>query len=106
MGTGSPGNITECYILLNGPGGNMQTMSFQANGTWDGATLQYQVSNDNSNWVDARDAIGGNLLKLTADGAVTVLSSNAASAYGYARLAITGGGGSDDIVVTVYGGRG
>lgn len=91
------------YIALNS-GGNMQTMSVQAEGTWDGGDLVYQISNDNTNWYDAYD--GANLLALSADGIMIVQTQGVAIAYLYARLIVRNGSGSVDLTVTVAGGRG
>lgn len=91
------------YISLS-LGGNIQTMSVQAQGTWDGADLIYQISNDNTNWYDAYT--GATQLKLDADGIMIVQDSTVAISYLYARLIVANGSGSVDITVTVAGGRG
>lgn len=91
-------------ILLNGPGGNIVTLSVTATGTWDGDTLAYQVSNDNVNWFQAKDS-AGSTLALTADGGMTLQTSEFQNAYRYARLTLTGGG-SSSVTVVVCGARG
>ncbi len=97
--------VSDDYVVIDlALGGNMQTMSVTAQGTWDGADLTYQVSNDNSNWFNAES--GGSVLQLSADGAMTVMTQETAQAYGFARLALTSGTVNTLLVVTVFGGRG
>lgn len=92
------------YIALNGAG-NIQTLSVQAEGTWDSASLAYQISNDNTNWYDAYDS-NENALELSDDGLIVLQTQNVAIAYLYARLVVRNGNGNVDLTVTVAGGRG
>lgn len=104
MGTVT-GLVTGDYVYLGlSHGGNMQTMSMQAQGTWDGAHLVFQISNDNTNWYNATS--GGSTLELTADGWLLLQTQDTAISFINARLAVTSGGGSEDLTVTVAGGRG
>lgn len=66
----------------------------QVAGTFGGATVTLEVSNDGANWVTLKD-LSGNDISLTADGLVD-FSTGALQM----RPAISGGSG-DDVTVTV-----
>lgn len=71
--------------------------SFQAFGTWGGATVVLQGSNDGTNWVTLKD--NGTDISLTADGAFEF-----STAMLYVRPSISGGSGDDvDVIVTTRG---
>lgn len=75
--------------------------SVQVVGTFGGATVTLQVSNDGTNWADASDVLG-NAVSLTATGYFE-LSLSAA----YIRPAISGGTGDDvDVIVVLRGPHG
>lgn len=46
---------------------------FQAVGTWGGATLTIQGSNDGTNWAPLSNAAGGTAATFTADGAKSII---------------------------------
>jgi hypothetical protein len=66
----------------------------QATGTFGGATAKLQVSNDNTNWVDARD-ITGVLIGILAAGGVEFSTSAV-----YIRPLVTGGS-STNLTITI-----
>ena len=73
--------------------------SIQAVGTFGGATVGAQVSNDGTNWATARDVYGSSVSVTTATG-YHELSLSAA----YIRPTITGGAANDiDIIVVLRG---
>jgi len=72
--------------------------SVQASGTFDGATVVMQHSNDGTNWFTAKD-LQGNDISLTADGIAEFSLSSA-----YIRPAISGGGTDDVDVIVVFRG--
>lgn len=75
--------------------------SVQAVGTFGGATVKLQVSNDGTNWVDASDVLG-NAVSMTAMGYFELSLSGA-----YIRPAISGGTGDDiDVIVVLRGSHG
>lgn len=47
--------------------------TWQANGTWGGATLIFQGSNDNVNWFTLTNAAGGLATSLTANGGMSTI---------------------------------
>ena len=73
---------------------NALVASVHMTGTWGGATVSLEISNDNSDWVIAKD-VGGSAITLNADGLVEF-----STAALYMRVAISGGS-SDDVDVTV-----
>jgi len=72
--------------------------SVQASGTFGGATVVMQHSNDGTNWFTAKD-LQGNDISLTADGIAEFSLSSA-----YIRPAISGGSGDDVDVIVVFRG--
>jgi hypothetical protein len=75
--------------------------SVQVVGTFGGATVVLQVSNDGTNWVTARD-IDGVGVTFTSTGYAEVSLSAA-----YIRPAISGGTGNDlDVIVVLRGSHG
>ena len=75
--------------------------SVQVVGTFGGATVTLQASNDGTNWVDAKDVLG-DTVTLTTTGYFE-LSLSAA----YIRPAISGGSGNDiDVIVVLRGSHG
>lgn len=70
----------------------------QISGTFGGATVTFQASNDNTNWVTLKD-ISGTSVSVTAAGLVE-LSTSAV----YVRPAISGGTSDDVDVVAVFRG--
>ena len=73
----------------------------QAVGTFGGATVVLQVSNDGTNWATAKD-VQGTDVSLTATGYFEVSLSAA-----YIRPAISGGTGDDvDVIVVLRGSNG
>jgi len=73
--------------------------SLQAVGTFGGATIGLQVSNDGTNWATAKDLGGNNVTTTTAAGYFEISLSGA-----YIRPTITGGSGNDiDIIVVLRG---
>lgn len=72
--------------------------AFQAFGTWGGATVVLQGSNDGTNWVTLKDPTGTDI-SLTANGAFEF-----ATAMLYVRPSISGGTGDDvDVIVVTRG---
>lgn len=72
--------------------------SVQVVGTFGGATVTLQVSNDGTNWATARDVLG-NLISFTAAGYAEMSVSAA-----YIRFAIAGGAANDiDAIVVLRG---
>lgn len=69
----------------------MAVATFQAFGTFDGATLVLQGSNDGTNFVTLNDT-SGTAISLTAAGYAEV-----STAFAYVRPSTSGGGGSQDI---------
>jgi hypothetical protein len=75
--------------------------SVQVVGTFGGATLVLQVSNDGTNWVTARDMFGA-AVSLTATGYAELTLSAA-----YIRPSVSGGSGNDiDVIVVLRGSHG
>ena len=75
--------------------------SVQAVGTFGGATVKLQVSNDGTNWADAKDVLG-DVVTMTATGYFE-LSLSAA----YIKPVITGGtGDSIDAIIVLRGSHG
>lgn len=73
--------------------------SVQAVGTFGGATIGLQVSNDGTNWATAKDLSGNNVSMTAATGYHEISLSGA-----YIRPTITGGSGNDiDIIVVLRG---
>jgi len=72
--------------------------SVQASGTFGGATVVMQHSNDGTNWFTGKDLQGDNI-SLTADGIAEFSLSSA-----YIRPAISGGSGDDVDVIVVFRG--
>lgn len=88
----NPFTITQQYGLA---------ASVQVVGTFGGATVKLQVSNDGTNWADASDVLG-NAISLTATGYFEFSLSAA-----YLRPAITSGSGNDiDVIVVLRGSHG
>jgi len=81
------------------PGGTQPAIgSIQGFGTWGGATLKLQGSNDGTNWVDLND-VTGTAIGLTADGAAEF-----STAMVYIRPLATGGSGDDiDVYIALRG---
>ena len=72
--------------------------SVQAVGTFGGATVILQVSNDGANWATARDVLG-DLISFT-----TASYSEFTTSAAYIRPAVTGGTGDDvDVILTLRG---
>lgn len=78
---------------------NFADRTYQAVGTWGGATLQMQGSNDGTNWFMLNDPFGVDL-SLTANGMFAV-----AEAPLYVRPALSVAGSGASIVVTLVGRR-
>lgn len=73
--------------------------SIQAVGTFGGANVQAQVSNDGSSWAAALDVLGSNV-SMTSSSGYHEISLSAA----YIRPTITGGAGNDiDIIIVLRG---
>ena len=72
--------------------------SVQASGTFGGATVVMQHSNDGTNWFTAKD-LQGNDISLTADGIAEFSLSSA-----YIRPSLSGGSGDDVDVIVVFRG--
>jgi hypothetical protein len=73
--------------------------SVQAVGTFGGATIGLQVSNDGTNWATAKDLTGNNVSMTAATGYFEISLSGA-----YIRPTIAGGSGNDiDIIVVLRG---
>ena len=70
----------------------MAVATFQAFGTFDGATLVLQGSNDGTNWVTIVDSSTTSPISLTAAGYAEI-----STAFAYIRPSTSGGGGSQDI---------
>lgn len=88
----NPLTVTQQYGLA---------ASVQVVGTFGGATVKLQVSNDGVNWADASD-VQGNAISMTATGYFEISLSAA-----YIRPSITGGSGNDiDIIVVLRGSHG
>lgn len=88
----NPFTVTQQYGLA---------ASVQVVGTFGGATVKLQVSNDGTNWADASDVLG-NAISLTATGYFEFSLSAA-----YIRPAITSGSGNDiDVIVVLRGSHG
>lgn len=87
-----PFTVTQQYGLA---------ASVQVVGTFGGATVKLQVSNDGTNWADASDVLG-NAISLTTTGYFEVSLSAV-----YIRPAITSGSGNDiDVIVVLRGSHG
>jgi hypothetical protein len=90
--TMNPLTVTQQYGLA---------ASVQVVGTFGGATVSLQVSNDGVNWDLARDVLG-NAISLTTTGYFEFSLSAA-----YIRPAISGGSGNDvDVILVLRGGHG
>lgn len=76
--------------------------SIQAVGTFGGATVGAQVSNDGTNWATAKDVLGNNITTTAATGYFE-LSLSAA----YIRPTITSGSANDiDVIIVLRGSHG
>ena len=71
--------------------------AFQANGTWGGATLTLQGSNDGTNWETLSNAAGGTAATQTANGGKAVIE-----VYRYARPSLTTPGTGATVAVTLH----
>lgn len=88
----NPFTVTQQYGLA---------ASVQVVGTFGGATVKLQVSNDGTNWADASDVLG-NAITMTAAGYFEFSLSGA-----YIRPAIDSGSGNDiDVIVVLRGSHG
>ena len=88
----TPFAITQQYGLA---------ASVQVVGTFGGATVTLQVSNDGTNWVDAKDVLG-TTISLTATGYFEFSLSAA-----YIRPAVASGSANDiDVIVVLRGSNG
>lgn len=75
--------------------------SVQVVGTFGGATVTLQVSNDGTNWASVSD-VQGTAVSLTSTGYFELSLSGA-----YIRPAVSGGSGNDiDVIVVLRGGHG
>jgi hypothetical protein len=75
--------------------------SIQVVGTFGGATVTIQVSNDGTNWVTVRDMFAASISFLSAGYAEVTLSA------AYIRPNVTGGTGDDlDIIMVLRGSHG
>jgi len=90
------GDTAPTAVLLDG---TVPIAGFmQAAGTFGGATVKLQVSNDNTNWVDAKD-ITGTVVGLLAAGGVEF-----STAAVYIRPLVTGGSGTNLTVTIAFRG--
>lgn len=90
------GDTSPSALLLDGTTPIVGFM--QVTGTFGGAAAKLQVSNDNTNWVDARD-ISGNLISISAAG-----GSEFSTAAVYVRPLVTGGTGTELTVTLAFRG--
>jgi hypothetical protein len=90
------GDTAPSAILLDG---TTPIAGFiQATGTFGGASAKLQVSNDNTNWVDAKDLTGA-VVGLTAAG-----GAEFSTAAVYIRPLVTGGSGTNLTITIAFRG--
>jgi hypothetical protein len=70
--------------------------TWQAQGTWGGATLTFQGSNDKTNWFSLTNAAGGAAATLTANGGLATIELPL-----WVRPNLTTAGAGADITVTL-----
>lgn len=86
--------------LFNPHEDELQYRTVQVDGTWAGATATIELSGDNTNWC-AVDHAGAAHFSATAN-AQGLLAS--AGGQNYARLVVSGGGGTESINLKVVSG--
>jgi hypothetical protein len=90
------GETSPTSLLLSGTAPIVGFM--QVTGTFDGASVKLQVSNDNINWVDAKD-IAGEVVGISSTGGVEF-----STAAVYIRPLVTGGTETNlDVTVSFRG---
>lgn len=75
---------------------NFADRTWQATGTWGGATLALEGSNDGQNWFALSNLASGSAATLTADGGASTLEL---PRYGRPRLSTAGTGASIEVSV-------
>lgn len=90
------------YLDLKAFSASAKTVSIQCQGTWDGADVTFQISNDNTNFYNAYD--GATLLQLDDDGWLLVASEASIGSFGFCRCVVANGSGSEDITLTATAG--